>query len=157
MARLCGEDAIVFLVSLASDTSSAHRNVRLSRPPTGPASHPASSPITLSAVPTRCSGLVNPASTSAATTAGRRRLVHSSNEGIHDEEMRNSWKQLHLSKNGYGVRLQRRTVCVSVRCTRDDDGMLCSFFFLVLIVIFVSFFCLPPTNRHSVRRATPNP
>ena len=65
----CGEDAIVFLVRLASDTSSAHQNVSLSRPPAGPASHPASSPITLSTVPTRCSGLVNPASTSAETTA----------------------------------------------------------------------------------------
>ena len=41
-----------------------------------------------------------------------------------------SWKQRHCT---------RRTVCVSVRCTRDNDGMLCSFFFLVLIVIFVSF------------------
>ena len=29
-------------------------------------------------------------------------------------------------------------MCVSVRCTRDDAGMLCPFSFLVLIVIFVS-------------------
>ena len=91
-----------------------------------------------------------------------------------------SWKQRHLSQIGEGVRqyteigvcvslrctreydgtqcsLTQRTVCVSVRCTHDDDGMLCSFFFQLLIVIFVSYFCLPPTDRHSVKRATPNP
>ena len=51
----------------------------------------------------------------------------------------------------------RRTVCVSVRCTRDDGGMSCSSFLLVLIVIFVSFCCFPPSSRHSVKKATPNP
>ena len=40
-----------------------------------------------------------------------------------------------------GCGCTRRGVYVFVRCARDDDGMLCSFFFLVLIVIFVSFCC----------------
>ena len=73
----CGEGAIAAaLMRLASDTCWAHRNVRLSKPLAGPASHPASSPITLSGVPTRCSGLVNPAPTSAATTASWTSVPH---------------------------------------------------------------------------------
>ena len=48
-------------------------------------------------------------------------------------------------------------VCAHARCTRDDDGMLRSFFFLVLIVTLVSFCCSPPSSKHNVRRATPNP
>ena len=43
-----------------------------------------------------------------------------------------SWKHRHLSQIGEGVRLHTETVCVSVRCTRDDDGMLFSFSLLVL-------------------------
>ena len=61
-----------------------------------------------------------------------------------------SWKQRHLSQNGEGVRLHTESsVCVSVRCTRDDDGMLCSF--LSGADCDLCFFLLHTTNNQTQR------
>ena len=91
-----------------------------------------------------------------------------------------SWKQRHLSQNGHGVRLHTENgVCFcTVHTWRCWHAMFidtekrrvfsygarvmtkaCSvhFSFWYWLWFFVSFFRLPPTNRHSVRRTTPNP
>ena len=103
----CGEDAIVFLVRLASDTSSAHRNVRLSRPRRWSCEPSGQFPNLAVRRPYQVLRVGKPSIHQCCNhrlldLGGRRRLIHNNNEGIHDEEMRNSWKKPHLSQNGEG-------------------------------------------------------